>query len=123
MNSAYLRPIEDAIGQPMLQIAKAGSAVQIAIRGITRLTLILRIVHHQFQACLASSRGENRRGLKQAVDHGVSKVGPFDVSHGGLSGSWVQKVALDHFSALLTEFSGPRIELMDQGANREALFQ
>jgi hypothetical protein len=123
MNSAHLRPIEDAIGQPMLQIAKAGGVFQIAIRGIIRPTLILRIVHHQFQAYIASSRGEDRRGLKQAVYHGVSKVGPLDVAHGGMSGSWIQKVALDHFNALLTELIGPRIELMDQGANREALFQ
>src|SRR5580692_6195304 len=41
MNGAHLRPIEDAIGQPMLQIAEAGSTIQIAIREIAGPALIL----------------------------------------------------------------------------------
>lgn len=46
MNSSNLRPIEDAIRQPMLQIAEAGCMLRITKRSITRRTLKLRIVHH-----------------------------------------------------------------------------
>src|SRR5262249_22127810 len=50
MNSSHLRPVEDAIGQSMLQIAKAGSVLQIAKGRLARPALKLGIVHHQLDA-------------------------------------------------------------------------
>src|SRR5262249_50110812 len=49
MNRPDLRPIEDAISQPVLQITKARRL---------RRTLKLRIVDHQFRAGIAGCRGE-----------------------------------------------------------------
>src|SRR5215469_15197872 len=46
MNSSHLRPVENAIGQSMLQIAETGSMLQIAKSGISGPTLKLGIVHH-----------------------------------------------------------------------------
>ena len=86
MNSAHLRPVEDAIGQPMLQIAEAGGTRQTSKRGVTRRALILRIVHHEFDGRIASGCGEGRGGLKQAVGDGVSEVCPADIPHRGLNG-------------------------------------
>ena len=86
MNSAHLRPVEDAIGQSMLQIAETGGARQTSKRGITRRALILRIVHHEFEGRIASGSGEGRGGFKQAVSDGISEVGPPDIPHRGLNG-------------------------------------
>jgi hypothetical protein len=45
MDSVHLRPVEDAIGQSMLQISEAGSVLQIAKGGLARPALKLRIVY------------------------------------------------------------------------------
>jgi hypothetical protein len=123
MHGTHLRPVEDAVGEPMLQIPKTGSMLEVSKGGVARDTLKLRIVYHQFQARIASGCGKDRACFKQSVGNGVGKIGPFNIPHGGLGGSWVQEVALDHFRPFLTQFIGPRIELMDQGANLNALFQ
>jgi hypothetical protein len=84
MNSAYLRPVEDAIGQPMLQIAEAGSVLQIAKSRIVRRTLKLRIVHHQFQAGIACGCCEDCDRLKQPIGHRVGEVRTLDIPQGSL---------------------------------------
>ena len=91
MNGAHLRPIEDAIGQPMLQIAEAGGTIQITIREIAGPALILRVAHHQFEGRFASGCGENHSSLKQPVGHWICKEGTLNVPHCRLDQSWVQK--------------------------------
>jgi hypothetical protein len=67
-----------------------------SIDAIEEFTLKLRIVNHQLQCPRASGCGEDRSGFKQPVGHGVGKVGPLDVLHGGLDGNRVQQIALDN---------------------------
>jgi hypothetical protein len=112
MNSSHLRPVEDAIGQSMLQIAEAGSVLQIAKGGLARPALKLRIVHHQLDARIACGCSEDCDCLKQPIGHGVRKVSTFDIPHYGLNGGWVQKIALNYFRTLFAKFIGPRIQLM-----------
>jgi hypothetical protein len=69
MNCPDLCPVEDAIGQPVLQIAKA--------RRFSG-SLKLGVTDDQLRASLASSSGEDRVRLKQAIRHGVGKVGALD---------------------------------------------
>jgi hypothetical protein len=54
MNGIHLRPVEDAVGQPTLQIPEAGSMFEVADGGVARDTLKLRIVHHEFESQRAS---------------------------------------------------------------------
>jgi hypothetical protein len=110
MNSVHLSPVEDAVGQSMLQIAEAGSVLQIAKGG---LALKLRIVYHQLDARIACGCSEDRDRLKQPIGNGVRRVRALDIPHHGLKRSWVQEVALDHFRTLCAKFIGPRIELME----------
>lgn len=51
----------------MLQIAEAGSVLEIAKDGIARRALKLRIVHYQFQACFASDVSEDCGCLEQTI--------------------------------------------------------
>jgi hypothetical protein len=84
MNGAHLRPVEDAVSQPMLQIPEAGSMLQIAKSGIIRRSLKLRIVYQQFQARIASGCSEDCGRLKQTISYGVCEVGTLDIPQGGL---------------------------------------
>ena len=61
MNGAHLRPVEDVVGQPMLQIPEGGSILRVAKGGLARGTLKLRIVHHQVQTCSATTGKLNLR--------------------------------------------------------------
>jgi hypothetical protein len=81
----HLRPVEDAIGQSMLQIAEAGSVLQIAKSGLARPALKLRIVYHQLDAGIACSRSEDCDRLKQPIGNGVRKVRALDIPHRGLN--------------------------------------
>jgi hypothetical protein len=65
MNRADPCPVEDAIGQPMLQIAERGGALETAEGGIIGRALKLRIVHHQFQTRIASRCRKDDGRLKQ----------------------------------------------------------
>ena len=73
MNSSHLRPVEDAIGQSMLQIAEAGSVLQIAKGGLARPALKLRIVYHQLDARIACGCSEDCDRLKQPTATGYVK--------------------------------------------------
>src|SRR5258708_38911851 len=81
MNGPNLRPVEDTIGQPMLQISKGWSALEIAKRGITRRTLKLRIVHHQFQSRITSRCSKDGHCLKEPIRHRIGKVSPLYFFH------------------------------------------
>ena len=84
MNSAYLRPVEDAIGQPMLQIAEAGSVLRIAKSRIVRRTLKLGIVHHQLEACIACGCCKDCDRLKQPIGHWVGEIRTLNIPQGSL---------------------------------------
>ncbi len=81
MNGPNLRPIEDTIHQPMLQIAERGSVQKIAKRGIVRRALKLRIVHDQFQAGFASRRSKDGSRLKQPIGYWVGEVSALHAFH------------------------------------------
>jgi ATP-dependent helicase YprA (DUF1998 family) len=85
MNSVHLRPVEDAIGQSMLQIAEARSVLQIAKGGLARPALKLRIVYHQLDARIACGCSEDCDRLKQPIGNGVRKVRALDIPHRGLN--------------------------------------
>jgi hypothetical protein len=112
MNRSYLCPIEDAICQSMLHIAKA--------RRLAR-PLELRIVYHKLGPCFACGHRKNRSSLKQPIRYGVGKVSVLDPSERSADGDWVQQIALHNFRPELAESIGPCIQLMNEGTNRNTL--
>jgi hypothetical protein len=121
MDSPYLCPIEDAIGQPMLQVPERGSTPEIAKFGIIGSPLKLRIIHYQFQARIASRCSEDGGCLKQAIGHRIREKSAPRASHCRLNGSGVEEIALDDLGTMLAEFIRPCIEFVDEGAHGNAL--
>jgi hypothetical protein len=113
MNRSHLCPIEDAICQSMLHIAKA--------RRFAR-ALELRIVDDKLGLRFACGHSKDRCSLKQPIRYGVGKVSalyPFERSADGVS---VQQIPLHNFRTEFPESIGPCIQLMDEGTNRNTLF-
>ena len=108
MNSASLRPIEDLVGKPVLQIAKARSL---------RCSLKLRIIDDEFRAGIAGSRGEDRGRLKQTIGHRVCKICPLDALQSRTDGGGVQQIAFNDFGAAFAKTIGLRIQLVNEGSN------
>ena len=109
MNRSHLRPIEDAIRQSMLHIAKA--------RRFAR-ALELRIVDHKLGLRFPGRHGEDHRRFQQPIGYGVGKVSVLYPSERSADGDWVQQIALHYFRTEFPESIGPRIQLMNEGTNR-----
>src|SRR5271163_2713130 len=105
MNRSHLCPIEDAICQPMLHIAKA--------RRFAR-PLELRIVYDKLGLCFACGHSKDRCSLKQSICYGVGKVSAFYPSERSADGVWVQQIALHNFRTEFPESVGPCIQLMNE---------
>jgi hypothetical protein len=90
-------PVEDAIGEAVLEIAEGRRVLKIAKVGIVERALKLRIVHNQLEGGIAGCCGEDGSCFEQSVVDGVSEVGALDALHGCLDGGGVEEVALDDF--------------------------
>jgi hypothetical protein len=102
------------IRQSMLHIAKA--------RRLAR-ALQLRIVDHKLGLRLACGHSKDRRRFQQPIRHRVGKVSTFYPSQRSADRIWVQQIPLDNFRAKFPQSIGPCIQPMNEGTNRNALFQ
>src|SRR6185437_3745445 len=123
MNSPNLGPIENTIGQPMLQVSEGGSVLEIAKCGIVGRSLKLRIVHHQFQASVTSRCGEEGGCFKQPIGYRVCEESAFHALHSSQDRSRIEEVAFEDFRALCTEVIGPGIQFVDEGTNGDSLLE
>ena len=112
MNRSHLCPIEDAICQSMLHIAKT--------RRFTR-ALELRIVDDKLGLRFACGHSKDRCSFQQPIRYRVGKVSafhPFERSSDGVS---VQQIPLHNFRPEFPESIGSCIQLMNEGTNRDTL--
>jgi hypothetical protein len=112
MNRSNPCPIEDAICQSMLHIAKARRFAG---------ALELRIVYDKLGLHFARGHGKYRCSLKQPIRYRVGKVSalyPFESSADRVR---VQQIALHNFGPECPESVRPCIQRVNERTNRNAL--
>jgi hypothetical protein len=114
MDRSHLRPIEDVICQSMLHIAKA--------RRFAR-ALELRVVDDKLGLRFACGHSKDGCSLKQSISHRVGKVSALYTFERGADRVAIQQIALHNFGPELPESIGPCIQLVDEGTNRNTLFE
>src|SRR6185437_6430935 len=123
MHSVNLRPIEDTISQPVLQVPKGWCALKLAEHGIRRRALKLRIVDDQIHASVGGRGGENSRSLEQSMSYRIGEICALHIFHGCLHRTWIEEIALEDLGTLRAKFLGARVELVDECANGNPLVE
>src|SRR5215469_5304278 len=107
----------------MLQISERRSVLKIPKSRMLGCVLKLGIIHHQSEPCIASRCCKDRDGLKQSIRYRVGEKSALHIFHRRVHGGWVEEIAFDDFRPLFTQLVRASIKFMDEGANRNTLFE